>query len=474
MVETDVIGRTVGDRYSARRRRHRQHEREQRRRRRTRRRQRREHNVPAQYNRKVDPIHFEHIRWRATLLSTMGKRHKRRYKARISSQIESLDWNDAGNYMTGTLTLRDPDDVVGGEHPKIKDGDEIRLEAFWFGQWREVWVMRVEDPEEELGMGTGNVQLAEDLKLIDQGIDSYSYHKAKKGGHKKGWKCHEITADVCKEQKIRRGKIAKGKHDITSLRRRNASPLSVIAAAYAEERNQTGQRFVFRWHKGRLNITRLRRNRILNVFHKQIVAATSSQNRGENFFTAITVVGNIEKDNPDDKKKGKTRESVEILVHSRAAIRRYGYVHITKHVDGTLKSRHELRERGQRLLARSIATKTIDRISLTHPGIPFVRKGDATMIQLPEYGFKQRRRQPFRVFQGAFENILFVKSVSHTVQSGNYTMDIEFGLEDIVAEMDLHMQQIKDRERRKKKRERRKHRHDHNGRDQSNVYVATG
>jgi hypothetical protein len=54
-------------------------------------------------------------------------------------------------------------------------------------------------------------------------------------------------------------------------------------------------------------------------------------------------------------------------------------------------------------------------VTFTHPGLPFVDRGDALRLSLPD---------------GDFEQIVFVVSARHDLSAGAYTMDITIGFDD--------------------------------------------
>ena len=79
-----------------------------------------------------------------------------------------------------------------------------------------------------------------------------------------------------------------------------------------------------------------------------------------------------------------------------------------------------------------VNAKPEEELTLTHPGVPMVRRGDALRVKLGnEFGMKR---------------IVFVKTVEHVLSAGDYTMELTVDLDDPYHDEDDA------RKKRKKKR----------------------
>lgn len=415
-----------------------------RRKRRERNRQREDRNVLSRYHKHAAPLNPD-VEFRYTLL-----RPERKQKSMRKVPLENVtdcSWDDADSVLTGSITLQ----MEERERDKapVVDGNVIKCEVRWNNKWKEVWRMRITVPSAQVSDDTLTLTLADDLDLVQRSKGDFKFTKEKEGSHKNGWFAHEILEQVAKDYNFKLGRVDKATYEINDLTMQDVSALDPIIKAYKLERENTGKRYVMRWVNGRLNVLKLRRQELLYSLREQIVDAVVEHDRGAGFCTALIVRGNLE--GQDSNKK----EAIEVTVEHKQAIEQYGYIIRSVNIDSEVKSKEELRERGKRMLANRIRRKTDDRVSLTHVGIPFIRRGDAVRINLPEYGFKDKRR-PVRTYKGGHYSILFVASISHSVSNGDYTMSMEFALDDPVADMLESIRDAKNREKREEKRKKKK------------------
>lgn len=408
--------------------------------------ERKDRNVAAEYG-SVGKIHWlPQLEYRAVLIRTGEKNKNKRY-ADISGLVNSVNWDEEGMMLTGSISVVAPVPRTKADRKfTVRDGNIIKLDALWGGKWRNVWVMRVEEPSDDLGRREGTFQLVDDSKIAHMSKGDFKYKKEKKR-RPKGWKCDEIAVDVAKKWKIPLGHVAQGTKDITDLVEHNVSPIDAIMQAYKQERNFTGTRFIFSWRHGKLHITKLRRNKVLYALREQIVAAVVSRSRGKRFFTAMELTANVK---DGDRKKKKLKATV---VAHRAA-RRYGYIKIQHSLKAKVKSKAEMEDIGRRIIARSIRKHTLPSITISHTGIPWIRRGDAIEINLPEYGFTHKLR-PVPPFDGGNYDILFVSKAHHVLDPTGHSMELEFTMADPVAEQKEEERDARDRRRREEKRKER-------------------
>jgi hypothetical protein len=405
----------------------------------------RDRNVAVEYGRARKVNWLPRLRYRVVLINT-GKPGKPR--ADISGLVTSVSWDEEGVTLTGAITVRAPKQLERKDREfTVSDGNIVRLDAHVGSRWIEIWQMRVEAPSDDLAGGEGTFVLADDSKIAAASSGDFKYKKEKKS-RPKGWKAHEIVIDVCRRYKIPLGHVVKGTKDITNLVKHDVSPLDIIAAAYKQERDWTGTRFLFSWRNGKLNITKLRRNPLLYALRDQLTGAVVERQRGEKFFTAMEVTASLK----DGKRKHK---KVEAVVVSHKAARRYGYIVIKHDLKKHVKSRQEAIDIARRILARSIKKHTQPTINISHPDIPWVRRGDAIEILLPEYGFTPKPR-PVPPFEGGSFDILFIRQAHHSVDSSGYSMELEFTTDDPVAEQKKEQRDARDERRREEKRKERK------------------
>lgn len=407
--------------------------------------EKRDRNIAATLGKAKKTRGISRLRYRVILTQT-GKPGKP--KADITGLVTSVSWDEESVTLTGQMSVRAPHQMEKRDIGfTVNDGNIVRLDCYYGGKWRVVWQMRVRSPNDNVGTREGAFALVDDSALAGASKGDFKYKREKKK-RPKGWKCHQIVIDVCREYKIPLGHIAKGTKDITDLVMNDASPLEVIAAAYKQEREYTGTRFVFHWRSGKLHITKLRRNAALLALKEQITSATVTRSRGDKFFTAMDLTASLK----DGKRKHK---KIEATIVAGGPARRYGLIRIKHRLEKKVKSRAEMVTIGKRIMARSIKKKTRPTISLSHRGVPWIRRGDAIFVNLPEYGFTPKPRS-VPPFKGGSYNLLFIKEAHHTIDSGGHMMDLEFQTDDPVAEQAQEQREARDKRRREQKSKDRK------------------
>lgn len=353
------------------------------------------------YGRKLAPVTLGNEDFRITALRPQGTLD-------LGGITESLSWRwDEGDpILRGDVQMRKPDSQI--QPLTLVDGHVLRLEVRWFDAWREVWRMRLADRTFDPITGALSFNLADDLSTLQLSTDDFNYVKSKKANRPHGWYCHEIVRDIARRYRIPLGKIAAGKHRIKKLSMKGVSPLAAIQKAYSIERTESGRRFVIGWKNGRLEILPMRRNPQLYALREQLISApVKREDRDEKFATAVTVRGTVG--------RGKKKRKIAMKVSDERAVGREGFVHRVVR-GGNFDTEAKARSFGKRYIAKhGMRKRTVD---IEHVGLPFVRRGDAMQISLPEAGLT-----------GA-SAFMFVKNVSWSLSGGNFTMQVGFALDD--------------------------------------------
>ncbi len=325
----------------------------------------------------------------------------------VDGLVTSVEWRAvAGDpVLQGTVAFQIPDI---GPNPKIQEGHVLQLSVLWGGKWREVWRMRLYDQKKSIA-DTQTFELADSGRILQESSDTWHFTKNK--AHKKGWRCHEIVAEVARRYRIKLGKVAAGKHFITDISG-ELSPMQVIQRAYAIERRASGKRFVIRWQNGRLNIVPLRRNPLLYTLSNLIEDATIARDpRDEKFATAVTVRASVKK-----SKGGRKREKIVLRYVNEKAVAKDGFIH--RNIGGSdVKTRADAEHKAKRYIAtHSIRKRTIQNIQ--HQGIAFVRRGDAIRVSLPQEGI-----------YGKY-GIAYISAGTWRITGGDFTMNLDVTVDD--------------------------------------------
>lgn len=357
------------------------------------------------YSQRQPPLHLSQVAYRITLLrANMAPLN-------IDGIVSSLEFREeAGDpVMKGSLNVDLPDPRL--QQVNIKDGQVVRVEAFWYGRWREMFRMRLYNGQATFSGRGATWELADDGFLLTEGTDHFHYTKSKKKGHPKGWKAHEITRDIARRYRIKLGQVAEGKHWITDLDV-TGSPMQALVKAWAIEKNASGRRFVFRWRNGKLNILPLKRNPNMYVLGPHIEDGTiTKQERDEKFATAVTVRATV-------KKAGSKHKHEKLVVRyvNEAAVKKEGFIH--RELNGTdVKDRADALRKAKRYIARHSVRKRV-LTDLQHPLVPFVRRGDGMRASIPERGFYGER------------GVCFITSLSGSLQGGQARMTVNVTFDD--------------------------------------------
>lgn len=376
--------------------------------------------LSAYYNQKLNPIEPGAFDFRVLLVRPEMPKADRYLVVDRANTL--LEWAEGeGSMMTGSLILRRPAPQRVNALPVLR-GHRIRLQLFFGGKWNVLWDMQVHDvPPTDLKTGTLTVELADPLSALHLNEKEWEFKKDKQ--HPKGWTCDEITRFVCRDQKVRVGKLAQGKVRIKKLKLKG-SGLEVIRRAYAREKRESGQRYVIRMRNARLNVTPFGRPAIAYTIKGiEKSAETTATAPTLHPTTIIKAKGHIKSD-------GKSRK-VEETIQANSAMARLGRSEKERDY-GKVDSRAELRREAQRDLSEGLELERS--ASLTIPGIPFLEKGSQVIWRTVEPGWHGKVGDTDR--DRAFA---WVTQVSHVLGPASYDTTVTLSQDDIY---------LKDRERR--------------------------
>lgn len=323
----------------------------------------------------------------------------------LSNFCESFSWEESSSEMTGSMLLRRSDAGNAATLP-IERGHRVRCRVKWMGGWYVLWTMRCNPPEVQAEQGLVSVELKDDLDLIKRTKRDWSFRATKRRHF--GYFPQEIVRTVCKRSGIKMGAIAKGRYRVPAFSLKNASPLDVFKRAYAHEKQKTGRSFVIRLRDGKLEIVPLRRNPILYILSKQIQTALITQEAAAK--TPATVLTGRARIGT-----GKSARKISYTAYDRKVVERFGYVHDT-HNYGRVNSRGDLKGRVQHDLANKL--KVNRTATVTHEGIPFIRRGDGIKLDLREEGFA-----------GA-QAFVYATTAQHAVSGSDYVSTWTFTADD--------------------------------------------
>lgn len=378
-------------------------------------------------------------------------------------------------------------------------GTVITCQVGYGKSFTSLWAMRVQPTADAgeaesvtLADGTWSLQLADDLVKASETVDDFKFTKGKKV-KTRGWLAHEITVAVCAQMSIPIKQLVKGTAfvHLPAKDTQAVSPLLVIANAYQAETDKTGRTFVIRWAApdkkhpmGALEVVPLRRNPSLLKLRTQLLDATLSRSQHPDFATVILGRAKLKGASGKD-------QNLTFLGRNDQAIRRFGWVH--KIIDFKPVNSHlELQQMTKRALAMRLTP--IRKATLSHPGIATIRRGDAIRLDIPEEGYAHINEAAFStpktggiskytaqailageladpslfalpdpsvlaatgaantdttkaltantpvVVPVADQGIVFVTSVTHTVTSGSYTMDLETQFTDVLDPLTVKAQ----------------------------------
>ena len=333
--------------------------------------------------------------FRFTLLRTQ----RRLPTLNIDPFVEHCNWERASTGRTGELNFRRPLTARGAS--EIAHGDVVRCElATWgSGNWRPLWQMTVQTPTHDIVPGLISLALKTALDpTLAKSKTAFKFRKDRL--HPRGWTATQITQAVARRFHIPLGRVARSTTRITRLVETHAGPVDVIAKAWQREREATGRRFDIDLSTGRLEVLDLRRPDYMLLLGAAITDATI-EHRTAGITSALVVTATRHK--TGERRKAKLR----VKVTDAARLKRYGYIVQTVRAPRGIDTLSELRRYAKARLARMHGPR--QDVTFSHPGLPWIDRGDAIMLDLPEDGLQQ---------------LVYVTAVRHDVSAGSYTMQV--------------------------------------------------
>lgn len=340
----------------------------------------------------------------------------------------AFTWERAGAVMTGTLSFGDP--ALRRLPGLVRKDDVVRCEVRTRpgAAWRPLWEMTVTSAPRSIA--DRSTELALRSRLLPAQRTRHHWRFRKGRDRPNGWTADQVTRSACARFRVQVGDLPKGRHRISKLVDKSASVVEIVTAAWQLEREHTGRRFDVSIARGMVDVREVRRPRYMLLMGPTLTDAVQSTGVSSRFASAVVVTSTV-------KRHGsKARRKIRVLVVDRARVRRYGYVrrHVHK---ADLSSVAEARKYGRQWLARVAQPWT--QINLTHPGVPWVARGDGVRLNLPDE---------------LLTTDVYVLGASHSVGYGAYTMTLTATVTDVFAK-DERAARVK---RRKAEVARRRHR----------------
>ena len=347
----------------------------------------------------------EHFRF--TLL-----RGRRTPRLSLDRLVESVSWLDESAILNGEIALRQAP-YVKKPIPALA-GHQVLCEIANSpnGPFRELWRMRVSQPSREFKEGTAGFSLQSDLALLQASEDDFRYGKGKR--YKRGPFGHTVIRDICRRYGIKVRSVPRMKHRIRKMVMLNVSPLDAIVRVLKLEHTDTGRRFAIYFERGKLEIRPLRRSNLLLELGPSVINAALTDSIRENFATAVTVRTSASEEKPKDTKgrKVKGKKKIVVKVRLKSAVNRYGYIHRVVFAQDA-DTRGEARTQGLRYLARLARPQR--EATITHRGIPWIKRLQAIRLSFPEQQVRQ---------------IVYVRSVRFTLSPQGLDMELSLMFDD--------------------------------------------
>lgn len=339
----------------------------------------------------------------------------------IDSLVESVEWRDEGGsedtnslpLLRGTLSLRRPARSQLGAQIQINDGHLIDCDVRWGGAWQPLWQMRVTTPQYGLGDGTWQFDLNDDLWQLAKSDDDFKFKKSKTRAH--GYRYDEIVKAICDQWHVPAVSLVRGTRQINSFVKTNMTPLEAICDAILLERNWSGRILLVRWdfiprfNKYGLVVFEQKRNPYMYLLKDQMTDVALTKTRRGDVASVVVARGHA-------KVNGR-RKKLEVTVADQRALKEFGYIKRELSVAGTVDGLDDLRVRAQREMSKHLIAR--ETIEVDHPGIAFIRRGDAANLEVPESDVLVHS-----------SGIAFIKSAVHSLNAGDYSMHLVMGFRD--------------------------------------------
>lgn len=381
------------------------------------------------YKRRKPPITPGEFAFEWTLLRGRGRK-----AIELTKATESCEWIDEGAMLIGSITLKRPHPEDPRSLPVMR-GHQVRCRVWWRDAWYELWTMRCTEPETELGDGRLTVELTDDLDLLRGHVREWTYRKTKR--RKNGWRPQAVALDVLRVCGARPGQIVEVKNVWVKRVVGRFSALDALRKAYEAAHKETRIRYVIRMRNGRVDIVPYRRNAVMYELHDLLLDALLRREGSARPTTVLTGRGKIG--------KGKDTRKIEHTEYRRELVQQLGYVHHEENY-GRVDSRADLIKQIKRDLSKRLKLRRSATVSV--PGIPFIRRGDATMLELPAEGYRDN------------EAIVFVSRAAHSIDPQGYRTEL-----DVIAEdpYEKYQEEREEELREKRRREREQRREGDDG-----------
>jgi hypothetical protein len=323
----------------------------------------------------------------------------------ITRYVESCEWGEEEEAQQGTLVLRRPTDTAS---LPIERGQTVLSEVKFRGTWYELWRMNLKP----------FAVVVEEAQITAEMVDTFG----RLGTHTHSYKlrrrdpyyAHEVTAIIARKEGIAVGRLAKATGRKFDGFDYVGSPIGAVLTAYLREKAVTGRSYVVRMHLGKLEVLPVtERNLTINVLRSQVETATTTYEGPEETSThaPVTVIyakGVIG--------KGKSARKVTHTVFDKATVDKLGYRRKDKDY-GSVQSQDSMVDAAKRELAAGLKIKTT--MEVTHPGIPFLRRGDGIRVNLfpDEYSTHAA-------------TYMYVASILQRVEGNDYNMALALTSED--------------------------------------------
>lgn len=324
------------------------------------------------------------------------------------THVESVTWEDVNAILTGTMVLRDSAWDEGSAVKHLDQGDRVvcQVDEHDGRGFNELWFMRVYRPQLAVNDAQRTVQLVNDLDLLRQSDDNFLYKPDH--AHVGGWTTTEIITDICKRYQVPIGAIALTTRKRAKFHLKRHSPLDAIRVQLRWELRHTRRRYVVRYEGGRLYILPLTRSTHLLGLGPTLIDAAFSSELAPEFASALLLHGLVEYTYGTTDKQGraiKNTQKMHVYKVATAAVNRFGFVRKIM-FSPDARTDAQLQSEAANYLAE--VAKPLKKLTLTHAGIPRLRRGDAIKLGIGDDALRKQ--------------VVWVYEVSHSLTSSGYTM----------------------------------------------------
>jgi hypothetical protein len=323
----------------------------------------------------------------------------------ITRYVESCEWGEEEEAQQGTLVLRRPTDTAS---LPVARGQTVLAEVKFRGTWYELWRMNLKPFSVVVEEAQVTAEMVDTFGRLGTHTHSYKLRR------RDPYYAHEVAAIIARKEGIAVGRLAKASgrrfDGFTYL----GTPIGAVKMAYSRDKDVSGRSYVVRMHLGRLEVLPLtERNLTINVLRTQIETATTTYEGPEETDTHAPVTVIYAKGVVG---KGKSARKVTHLVHDKATVAKLGYRRKDKDY-GSVKSHNSMVDAAKRELAAGLKIKTT--MEVTHPGIPFLRRGDGIRVNL--FPDEDRTHQA---------TYMYVAGIMQRVEGNDYNMALALTSED--------------------------------------------